>query len=165
MTPTLLPHVVFHFVVEAEGLCPAEALADGLDDLQNVGSDGAMGAVVAVVGISAVVVDEALLDGLLYMSGHVIIEIFAHANRHLDGLVILVISAIALRYMAVSWIHRQDGFLVGIDVLTYFPTQAGSMQRTLIGKTDEVFLGFFSEYGFFMIHSCTILVQNYEKSM
>jgi hypothetical protein len=39
------------------------------------------------------------------------------------------------------------------------------MQRTLIGKTDEVFLGFFGEYGFFMIHSCTILVQNYEKSM
>ena len=27
---------------------------------------------------------------------------------------------------------------VGIDVLTYFPAQAGSMQRTLIGKTDEV---------------------------
>ena len=163
MTPTLLPHVVFHFVVEAEGLCPAEALADGLDDLQNVGSDGAVCTVVAVVGIPAVVVDEAVLDGLLYMARHVIIEIFAHANRHLDGLVILVISAIALRYMAVPWVHRQDGFLVGIDVLTYFPTQAGSMQRTLIGKTNEVILGFFGKYGFFLIHSRTILVQIYKK--
>ena len=163
MTPTLLPHVVFHFVVEAEGLCPAEALADGLDDLQNVGSDGAVCTVVAVVGIPAVVVDEAVLDGLLYMSGHVIIEIFAHANRHLDGLVILVISAIALRYMAVLWVHRQDGFLVGIDVLTYFPTQAGSMQRTLIGKADEVILGFLGKYGFFLIHSRRILVQIYKN--
>ena len=102
----MLPHIVLHLCVEMEGLCPAVALADGLDDLQNVRGDGAMCAVVAVVVIAAEVVDEFLFDGLLCVTWHVIIEMFAHADRHLDELVLPIVFTFALRYLVVSGVHR-----------------------------------------------------------
>ena len=101
----MLPHIVFHLCVELEGLRPAVALTDGLDNLQDVRGNRAVCAVVAVVGIAAVVVDELLFDGLFYMTWHVVIEMFAHADRHLDRLVVPIVFTFALSYQAISWIH------------------------------------------------------------
>ena len=100
-----LPHVVFDLCIEMEGMCPAVALADGLDDLQDVRGNGAVGAVVAVVVIATEVVDKFLFDGLFGMTWHIIIEMFAHADRHLDDFVLPIVFTFALRYLVVSGVH------------------------------------------------------------
>ena len=60
---------------------------------------------IAVVVIAAEVVDEFLFDGLLCVTWHVIIEMFAHADRHLDDFVLPIVFTFALSYQAISWIH------------------------------------------------------------
>ena len=75
----MLPHIVFHLCVELEGLRPAKALTDGLDDLQDVRGDGAVGAVVAVVVGASIVVDQGVLDAALYVVWHVVVEGLLHA--------------------------------------------------------------------------------------
>lgn len=145
MTPTLSPHVVFHFVVEAEGLCPAEALADGLDNLQDIGGDGLTTAMVAIVVETTIVVDEGMLDGLLCMAGHVIIEILTHTQGHLVWLVGAEIGALTLSDGLMQGVHAGKHLLIGIDIVSDFPAQASFMEWTVVCVTDGIGLGFLGE--------------------
>ena len=157
MTPTLLPHVVFHFVVEAEGLCPAEALADGLDDLQNVGSDGAMGTVVAVVARAPKV-------AALQVVGHVVIEGLLHAQRHADGGGVAVVYAVAVSGVLVHRVLALDDVFFRVGIGTEFPTQTALVQGTLFDVTYQVVAGFLSELCFVKVHLLSIvyMLQRYK---
>ena len=158
-----LPQIILDFGVELEGLRPAVALTDGLDNLQDVGGYGALGAMVLVVLVTAIVVDECTFDGELRMVRHVIIEVFTHTKGHSDDLVLTIAVTLALGNLAVPGVHGHDGDLVSIHILSNLPAQTSLVQRTLIGKTDEVMFGFFSKNGFFLFHNRIFLVQIYEK--
>ena len=144
MTPTLLPHVVFHFVVEAEGLCPAEALADGLDDLQGIGSDGATGAVVAVVARASKVADQGVLDVALQVVGHVVIEGLLHAQRHAEGCGVAVVHAVAVSGVLVHRVLALDDVFLWVGIGAEFPTQTALVQGTLFDVAYQVVAGFLS---------------------
>ena len=164
MTPTLSPHVVFHFVVEAEGLCPAEALADGLDDLQNVGSDGAVCTVVAVVARAPKVADQGVLDIALQVVGHVVIEGLLHAQRHADGGGVAVVYAVAVSGVLVHRVLALDDVFFRVGIGTEFPTQTALVQGTLFDVTYQVVAGFLSELCFVKVHLLSIvyMLQRYK---
>lgn len=157
------PEIVLDFGVELEGLRPAVTLTDGLDNLQDIGGYGALGAMVLVVFVTAIVVDECTFDGELRMMRHVIIEVFTHAKGHSDDLVLTIAVTLALGNLAVPGVHGHDGDLVSIHILSNLPAQTSLVQRTLIGKTDKVMFGFFSKNGFFLFHNRIFLVQIYEN--
>lgn len=158
-----LPEIVLDFGVELKGLRPAVTLTDGLDNLQDVGGYGALGAMVLVILVTAIVVDECTFDGELHMMRHVIIEVFTHTKGHSDDLILTIAVTLALGNLAVPGVHGHDGDLVCIHILSNLPAQTSLVQRTLIGKTDEVMFGFFSKNGFFLFHNRIFWVQIYEK--
>ena len=140
----MLPHIVFHLCVETEGLCLAVALADGLDDLQDIGSNRTVGAVVAVVVRAPEVVDQGVLDAALYMVRHVVVESLLHAQRHADGGGVAVVYALAVGGMLVHRVLALDDVLLRIGIGAEFPTQTALVQGTLVDVTYQIVAGFLS---------------------
>ena len=127
-----------------EGLCPAVALADGLDDLQNVRGDGALGAVVAVVVGAAEVVDQGVLDVALYVAGHVVVESLLHAQRHAGRRGVAVVHALTVGGMLVHRVLALDDVLFRVGIGAELPAQAVLVQGTLVDVTYQIVAGFLS---------------------
>ena len=148
----MLPSIVFYFGVKAEGLCPAVAMADVLDDLQHFGENGSYGAMVAVVSGATIMQDERILDIPCLVLGHVVIEVFAHADRHRHLLVIAVVGALALGHVLVEGIDAGEHLLLRVYILAHLPAQTLLTEGTLLCEADGILEGFFSEKGCFLIH-------------
>ena len=128
-----------------KGLRPAVTLADGLDNLQDIGGDGFVTAMVAIVVETAIVVDEGMLDGLLCMAGHVIIEILTHTQGHLMWLVGAEIGALTLSDRLMQGVHAGKHLLIGINIVSDLPAQASFMEWTVVCVTDGIGLSFLGE--------------------
>jgi len=125
------------------------AAAGVLDELLHGGGDGAMAAVVFIIGGAAGGVDEVALDGTLRQAWHLAVEVLLHADGHRDGLVAGEEVAMAVGGMLVD---RADagGYAVGRrSVLAYLPAQTLLALGALGVETADVGLGLLCKQLFF----------------
>jgi len=132
---------------------PAGLPADGADDGEVVGGDGALAVVVLVVGGAAVVGDEAVLDEPLHGIGHVAVEAGLHADGHGDGLVVAEQVARTVGSLLVMGADAGGEVPVRGYVLADFPSQAMLAAGAVGSEAAEVAIGLLAEQGFFVLHT------------
>ena len=157
-----LPHVVGDFTVECQGALPAFFATDPGDEFLHVGGDGTVTAVVFIIGGAAALGDEAALDAVLRVAGHISVEA-GHADGHCDGAVVAEQVAAALGGWGVTGIDAGDDVAGTVDVVADRPAEALFVKGTFGIETDHVFLGLFAEDLFLVFHlivlGCVICLQ------
>lgn len=147
-----LPQVVHGLAVETEGTLPAVAATGALDEGEHVGRDGAVAAVVFVVGGAAGLVDQVVLDVAAGLGGHVVVEV-EHADGHRHRRVVAeeVAHAVVGSPVAGADTGGDAGFRVYI--LAHLPAQASCVSGTSVVEAAEiVVVGFLAEQLFFVFH-------------
>ena len=143
-----LPRVVGYLTVELQGLRPAGLFADGTNDGEHVGSDGTLAIVILIIGGTASVCDESILDGTLHMGGHFAIETFLHAHGHRHLLVVAIFVAMTVGSQLVERIHTRDHSLLPVNILAHLPTQAMIALSALIVEATQIAISFLAKQNF-----------------
>ena len=155
-----LPKIFFDVSSKIGFLSPAEVFDGQTDVALNIGRHWTGAIVILVVAFAGVDIDEVVLDGTLYTTGHIVID-RGESDWQTNGLIMTVLWTIFSLHLGVKQVDTGDidsilGFITGKNAM-----EAMLTKRACLTETDGVVVCLFCEdfctglwVILFLLHSC-----------
>lgn len=160
LTSFMLPQIFFDIAGEI-GLLSPTVIYDGLADVTlYIGRQWTGAVMVLVVAFAGINIDEVVLDGTLYATGHIVID-GGESDGQTNGLIITVLWTIFSLHLGIKQVDASDidsilGFITGKNTVEAMLTKRASFTEAngvvVCLFCEDLFAGLWSVL--FLLHSC-----------